>query len=134
MSALLALQAALVTRLTTATVITALVPAANVIDSSVAPKAFPAIVIGEAQEVPAGTTTAHHFTIYLTLHLWDQASDLASVKSIAGAVRQAIRGWRPDLGSDRCLDLMFDGARYVRDPDPSIAHAVVSIEATVLEN
>jgi hypothetical protein len=45
----------------------------------------------------------------------------------------AIYGGQLD-GSDRLVDLRFEAARFMRDPDGVTAHGVVTLEATVEES
>jgi hypothetical protein len=85
--------------------------------------------MGEDLETDADLTfDRRHVTVYATLHLWHDEPGLTGVKAIAGAIRNAIRL----DGSDRLVDLQFESARFIRDPD-GLSHGVVTLEALVEE-
>lgn len=130
----LALQKAIRGRLTAFPAVTALVSPANVVDRHGAPSAFPAIVLGEDQEVDAEVSfERRHVTVYATLHVWDRSPTSVTVKAIAEAIRKAVHGADLALDGARLLDLKHAGSRYLRDPDGKTAHAVVTIEALIEE-
>jgi hypothetical protein len=66
------------------------------------------------------------------LHLWHDEPGLTGVKAIAGAIRKAIRPGLVLDGSDRLVDIQFESARFIRDPD-GLSHGVVTLEALVEE-
>jgi hypothetical protein len=128
----LALQKAIRAALAGNLAVTALVPAASIIDSHKRPQTFPAIVLGEDLETDADLTFDRtHVTIYATLHLWHDEPGLTGVKTIAAAIRGAVRNG-VELEAGRCVDLRFESARFLRDPD-GLAHGVVTLEALVEE-
>jgi Protein of unknown function (DUF3168) len=133
MSAALQLQKAIRSTLAGNPGVLATCPAGNIIDSHKRPTSFPAVVMGEDLETDADLTfDRRHVTVYATLHLWHDEPGLTGVKAIAGAIRNAIRsGIRLD-GSDRLVDLQFESARFIRDPD-GLSHGVVTLEALVEE-
>ncbi len=134
MSAALDLQTALYARLTGSPAVTATIPAANIFDRADRPERMPCIVIGEGQEVADDLTfERRHTRVFATLHVWSREPGTAHVKQVAGAIREALNGFLPALDHGRCLDLRFDGARFLRDPDGETAHAVVTIEALIEE-
>lgn len=133
MSAALALQKAVRTRLTSYAPVTALVPVDHILDRNARPEVFPAIVIGEDQEIAEDVTlTRHHLRVFATLHLWHREPGLTTVKAIAGAIRDAVRAGFPELDTPyRRVDIRFDNARFLRDPDGITAHGIVTLEALI---
>lgn len=111
-----------------------LVPEDRIGDRHGRPAKFPAVVFGEGQEVPAAVTfDRRHVWVYANLHIWDRSPGLGTVKTIANTIRTALHGEPLELEGVRLLDLMWSGARYLRDPDGVTSHAVVTLEALVEE-
>lgn len=134
MSAGLALQRAIRGRLVGSPAVVAVVDPVNIVDRHGAPMAFPSIILGEDQEVDAEITFARrHVRAFAILHVWDRASTFVTVKTIAGAIREAIHGVDLALDEGRLLDLKHTGTRYLRDLDGKTAHAVVTLEALIEE-
>jgi hypothetical protein len=133
MSAALALQKAIRARLASFAPVTALVPASNIFDRHARPESFPAIVMGEDQELGEDVTlTRHHLRVFATLHLWHREPGLTGVKAIAGAIRNAVRAGFPELDTPyRRVDLRYESARFLRDPDGITSHGVVTLEARI---
>lgn len=131
MSAALAVQTAIRARLTSDPAVMALVPALNVLDANSRPERFPCILIGEDQEVPAGSVSRRHVRVFSTLHVWQREAGLGRSKAIAGAVRSAFDPGTLDLGVGQCLDVRVEGTRYMRDPGGEHSHAIVTIETVV---
>lgn len=133
MSAALALQKAVRTRLTSYAAVAALVPADNIIDRHARPEVFPCIVMGEDQEIGEDVTlTRHHLRVFATLHVWHRETGLTGVKAIAGAIRDAVKAGFPELDTPyRRVDIRYEGARFLRDPDGVTAHGVVTLEALI---
>ena len=130
----LALQRAVGARLAAFAPLTALVSPANITDAHGLPAAFPSVILGEAQEVPAEVSfERRHLRVYLTLHAWDRSTGTASVKRIADAIRAALLDADLTLDAGRLLDLAHGGTRILRDPSGEIAHAVVTVEGLVEE-
>ena len=135
MSADLALQQALRARLVATPAVTALVPAASILDRHHRPAPSPCIVLGETQEVDAGTSLQRrHTRIYHTIHVWVREASTEGGKAIGAAIRAALRAGRLDLGAGfHCADQRLSSARYLRDPDGETTHGVLTIEALVVE-
>ena len=134
-----ALQTALRSRLSGFAVLTAIVPAANILDHSGPAQRFPSIMIGEGQTVYEQTsqTLDREMTrVYLDLHIWAKADDLGPAKQIAGAIRDAIRDASPwSIEDHRLVDLILPTIRFMRDreSDTPLAHGVVTINALLQE-
>lgn len=134
MSADLALQKAVRARLVTTSAVTALVPAANILDRNARPAPDPSIVLGEGQAVEGDRIDRSDQRLYLTLHVWKRETGLTGVKAIAGAIRAAVISAKmSDLDGYQFGDCRVTDARYLRDPDGETAHAVVTVEAHVVE-
>ena len=126
----LALQKAIRARLAASPEVQALVPAANIIDSHKRPTSFPAVVLGEDLWTDADLTfDRRHVTVYSTLHLWHEEPGLTGVKAIAEAIRKAFRN-RLELDAGRLVDMHFESARFIRDPE-GLSHGVVTLEALI---
>lgn len=136
----LALQKAIRLRLINTAAVTALVPAANILDRNERPARADGteamwIILGEDQEVDEDFTLKRDYIrVYSTLHIWKTEPSTAGVKAIAGAVRKAIgRVRRLDIGDPDfvCADCRVDGVRYLRDPGGEMSHAVLTINSLV---
>lgn len=128
----LALQKLIGDRLVNDAGVTALVPADNIYDSGTRPDRFPRIVIGEGLSGLGDSFNSFHDKVFLDLHIWTDSPDLASVKTIAGVMRNAVaaRPWIVD--GFLCSNLIASTFRPMRDPDGK-AHGVLSIEAILQE-
>jgi len=131
----LAVQKAIGDRLAAATVVTALVPAANIIDRNERPAPSPSIIIGESQVVDPGIMIDRSMVrVHSTIHVWKIEQGLTGSKIIAGAVWRALKS--PPLAFDaglECVDCRVSDTRFLRDPDGVTSHGVVTVETTVRE-
>ncbi|SKA26342.1 DUF3168 domain-containing protein [Consotaella salsifontis] len=134
MSAALAVQKAIRARLVTSIEISMHVPAANILDRNSRPAPDPSIIIGEDQEVEEGDIARRVVRVYSTLHVWKKEPGLVGVKTIAGAIRAAVRlGNFAETSGFHFGDCRVSSTRFLRDPDGETAHAVVTIETLVSE-
>lgn len=135
MSASLALQKALRTRLVATPAVTDLVPALAILDRNQRPAPSPSIVLGEAQEVDEGNDLGRRqVRIFHTVHVWKREASLEGVSGICGRIRAAVNPARLVLGPGyHCADAKVSGIRTLRDPDGETSHGVVTIEALVQE-
>ncbi|NTD88661.1 DUF3168 domain-containing protein [Agrobacterium tumefaciens] len=135
MSAELALQKAIRARLIETSTVLDLVPAANILDRNERPNPRPSIVIGEGQSVDEGDSIARTLTrVYMDLHVWVEEPSTEISKRVAGAIRAALRGAKPELDTGyHCADCRVRGTRFMRDPDGKTSHAIVTIDALVQE-
>lgn len=135
MEASLALQTAIRAQLIASTEVTALVQAQAIFDRSARPEIFPCVVIGDGQTVLEDTLYNRRLIrTYSDLHVWTHEGDLASVKTIVGALRDAMRGVHWSVTDHSVADFKINSTRFLRDPGGQHAHAVVSIEALLQEN
>jgi hypothetical protein len=134
MSADLAVQKAVRARLTATPAVTALVPAASILDRHARPAPDPSIILGEGQCIEAGDIARAVVRVVLDLHVWKKEPGLAGVKAIAGAVRAALHSARLALDTGfHCGDCRVSMMRYLRDPDGETGHGVVTVETIVSE-
>lgn len=133
MSPALALQTMIRTRLVADASVRALVSADAIADQSGRPVDLPSIVIGEDQEIPLGTACRHATRVVSTIHVWAEGDDMLEAKAITDAMRRALRVAPWEAEGHIVMDLRYDGARFLRDPEGDVAHAVVSLEAYMLE-
>lgn len=135
MSAELALQKAVRSRLVNWTDLSSLVPAANILDRNERPNPRPSIVIGEGQSIDEGDSIARTLTrVYMDLHVWVEEPSTEISKRIAGAIRKAVNGPRfQPVDGYHFADCRVRGSRFLRDPDGKASHAVITIDALVQE-
>ena len=129
----LALQKAIRDRLVATLEIVALVPADNIFDRSARPERFPCIVLGDGYSDFAHLYETFHDRAFADLHIWSEENSLTGVKTIAGLVRKALTTSPLTVDGFDCRDLAVVSGRYLRDPDGLHAHAVVSLEAIMME-
>lgn len=133
MSADLAVHAAVRARLVATSAVTALVPAAQIIDRNTRPTPDPCVVIGEGQAVDEGGMARNKQRVYLTLHIWKRETGIDGAKAIAGAIRTALHASRiPQTLGYHFADCFVSSSRFLRDPDGD-AHGVVTVECVVSE-
>ena len=133
MSASLAFQTAARGILVADSDVTALVPATNILDANSQPEAFPRVVIGEDQELPADDVVNRYTDLNSTFHIWTREPGLESAKAIAGAIRSALvlTSWTQDgfVG----IRTMLLSARYLRDPDGKTGHGIITFKTLIQE-
>ena len=113
---------------------TALVPAASILDTNQRPAPLPSIIIGEGQSLEGDRIDRRDRRVIMDLHVWKKELGLAGVKAIAAAVRAAVNADRfADLDGCQFGDCRVSAARFMRDPDGETAHAVVTVEMIVVE-
>lgn len=135
MSAELAVQIALRQRLILDAGVTALVPAANILDVSQRPAPSTSIILGQSQAVDEGDSLARNrLRIFHTLHVWKKEPSLEGVKRICGEIRRAIHADRLLLSAGfHAADARVSDMRQMRDPDGETSHGVVLVEVLVEE-
>jgi uncharacterized protein DUF3168 len=132
MSATIELQTAIRARLVATLAVTALVPAANILDRHARPAPDPSIVLGEDQAIEDDDVERIRQRIFSTLHVWKKEASLAGAKAIAGEIRTALHGSRLVLASGYfCGDTRVSDMRFLRDPDGETSHAIVTVESRV---
>lgn len=135
MSVDLEVQKALRARLIATATVSALVPAAHVLDTNQRPAPVPSIILGESQAVDEGTSLRRaHTRIYHTIHVWTREASTAGCKAICGEIRHAIHAGRLAMPVGlACADAQVSSMRFLRDPDGEHSHGVVLVEVLVSE-
>lgn len=129
-----AVQTAIRGRLVGTSAVTALVPAASILDRNARPAPDPSIIIGEGQSVDGGRIDRAVRRVFSDLHVWKREPGTAGVKQIAGSIRDALHSGRLALASPyQCGDCLVAGMRYLRDPDGETAHGIITVETLVSE-
>jgi hypothetical protein len=129
--AFLVLQSAVRSRLTAASAVTALVPATSILDLNQRPSVMPAVLIGEGQTIPDEGLRRDRHEITFDLHVWAMEPGTAVVKSIVGAIRDALADTLWPISGLEVADLYIQSAHYMRDPDTVHSHAVVTLRCRV---
>lgn len=90
---------------------------------------FPYVTIGEGQNVPDQVQCIDGSEIFVDLHVWSRATGFPECKRIAAAIEAALNDADLTLDSNRCVVILRDGARYLRDQDLVTKHAVITLRA-----
>ncbi len=134
MTASLATHEAIIAALVGDASVTALVPAASILDRNSRPNPDPSIIVGEDQEVDDERIARDVTRVFSTLHIWKKEGGLRGVKTIAGAIRHAVRTARlRTVGGWYLSDCYVSGTRFLRDPDGETAHGIVTVESLLRE-
>lgn len=129
----LPLQAAIRARLVATSAVTALVPAASILDRNARPVPFPSIIIGEGTTSPDDGLARHRHLAVADLHIWATEPGLVQAKTIAGAVRDALNDGPLSVTGFHVADLRIASSRFLRDPDQLHSHGVLSLECRLAE-
>ncbi|WP_421695477.1 DUF3168 domain-containing protein [Aestuariivirga sp.] len=124
----LALQKSIVARLNDSLIIDV-----QTLDKGGLPTCFPSIIVGEAHVVWPDYADSFVTAVHTDLHIWTDTDGVASVKKIAGKVREVLfRGpWQID--GHTCANLRIESGRYMRDPDGKHSHGVLTVTALLQE-
>lgn len=109
-----------------------IMPEGHILDRNSRPEVFPAIIIGEAQTMPAPGLARDRHEVFADLHLWAKEPGLATVKTIAGLIRVALKS-RLIVTGFHAADALVQSTRFLRDPDGIHAHGVLTIRAELKE-
>lgn len=124
----LELQAAIVTRLKTDPVVTAIV-AGRVYDSVPANPVFPYISLGVADLVSDDVDCIDGFEISIQIDAWSRAVGFPEVRRIADAIRRALHTGEIALADNALVSFRHRVTREMRNPDGLTSHAAVTFEA-----
>jgi hypothetical protein len=127
------LQKGIRQRLIASSAVTALVPAANILDKNGPPEVFPCIIIGDGQTLPGDGVARNDYVTHADLHIWQKETSLVGVKQVAGAIRQVLSDRFYDLDDHRVGDLYIESSRFIRDPDGLHSHGIVTLCARLIE-
>lgn len=130
----LALQTTIRARLIADPAVLALVPANDITDRHGRPARFPSITFGEAREYPLGGVKRDSARVALDLHIWTDTPGTRDSKSIADALRRALRAAPWSAEGHVVLDLQYESTRFMPDPaEADVTHGVVTFGAFLLE-
>lgn len=128
----IALQNAVRARLIGEGAIITQVPAANILDRNARPNPRPSIIIGEGYSRDEGDSIARNLTrVWMDLHIWIKEKSLEQSKTVAGAIRTAIRSRLSASDGFHIVDCYVETTRFLRDPDGETSHGVITINGKV---
>lgn len=134
MSPSFALQKLIHARLCADPAVTALVPAAGITDRHGRPARYPSITFGEGREYPLSGVKRDSARVSFDLHAWTDTPGTRDAKQLVDAVRRSLRDGPWEADGHAVLDLRFEGARYLPDPNsPDLTHAVLTLDAFMIE-
>lgn len=135
MSVDLETQKAIRARLIASPAVSALVPAAHILDVNQRPAPMPSIILGDSQLVDEGTSLKRrHHRIFHTIHVWKREPSLEGVKVICAAIHMALHSGRLAMPAGlHCADIRVASIRSLRDPDGEHSHGVVTVDALIVE-
>lgn len=91
---------------------------------------FPYITIPTMQALDDGADCIDGEEVFTDIHVWSRAVGMVEAKRIAAAVKRVLDGTDLDLGNGAALvDIRFQDARFLRDPDGLTTHAVITFAA-----
>lgn len=127
------LQKAVRARLIGASAVTSIIPASGIVDRNATPALDNSIVIGEGITGPDDglARTRHH--VVADVHVFRKEPSLAGVKSVSQAIREALSDGPLILDHHHVADLRIASTRFMRDPGGLHSHAVISLEARLVE-
>ncbi|WP_229913658.1 DUF3168 domain-containing protein [Streptomyces capitiformicae] len=125
-SALLPLQAAVLTTLKADTQLRGLVQ--GVFDWVAEDQAYPYIVLGEAIETPDNANDSHGSNTVITLHVWSQYRGYAQALRIAARVRALLEHRPLTIAGHRHVATYYVSQQTLTDPEPpgDIRHVPIS--------
>ncbi len=127
------LQKAIRARLVASSAVTAIIPASAIVDRNATPALDNSIVIGEGYSNPDdGLARARHHA-FADLHIWRKEPGLVGAKQVIGAIRDALNDGPLALDNFHVADLRIASSRFLRDPGGLHSHAVLSLEARLVE-
>lgn len=127
------LQKAVRARLIAASAITSVIPATAIVDRNATPALDNSIVIGEGITGPDDGLARHRHHVVADVHVWRKEPSLAGVKLISGLIRDALNDGPLILDTHHVADLRIASTRFLRDPGGLHSHAVMTLEARLVE-
>jgi hypothetical protein len=129
----LPLQGAIRARLVASSAVTAIIPASAIVDRNTTPVLDHSIVIGEAMTGPDGGITRTRHMVVADLHIWRKEAGTVGSKQVAGAIRDALTDGPLSVAGYHVADLRIASTRFLRDPNGTHSHGVLSLEARLVE-
>lgn len=119
----LALQAAIVLLLKNSNGVLTLV-SSRVYDSVPANPTFPYIALGDGQELGDDSECADGSEVFFQIHAWSRAPGFPESKSIASAIRTAMKT-QITLTGYSVIVTQYQQTQFLKDPDGLTRHAMV---------
>jgi len=130
----LAIQRAIRARLIGDSAVTALVSAERIFDGEWNTENLPAIIIGEGNVNYSDEYQSWHEDVFLDIHIWGDGEASEDVKTIAGAVRAALKEAPWAAAGFIVHGITVARARFYRDDDSRAAAGVLSVDAILQVN
>lgn len=130
----LPLQAAIRARLVASTAVTSIISATAIVDRNATPALDNSIVIGEATTGPDDGIARTRHMVVADLHIWRKEAGTVGSKQVAGAIRAALIDGPLSVAGYHVADLRIASTRFLRDPNGTHSHGVLSLEARLVEN
>lgn len=129
----LPLQAAVRARLVASSAVTSIIPASAIVDRNATPALDHSIVIGEGVTGPDDGIARDRHIVVADVHVWRKEAGLVGAKQVVGAIREALSDGPLAVADFHVVDLRIASSRFLRDPNGTHSHAVVSLEARLQE-
>lgn len=128
MDASLSLQKESIAALQAAAAMIALV-AKRVYDLPPAGAAFPYVSLGDGQILPDRADCYDGEVHFLKFDVWSREPGFVEAKWIGAAIKSTLHGAALALDGHRLVELAFESADYLRDPDGLTSHGVIVLKA-----
>ncbi len=92
---------------------------------------YPCATIGEADEYDSSTECLDGSRVWFPVHVWTQESGTRRCQQVGRDVRARLDNHDLSVPGHRVICLFFERARYMRDPDPGLAHGVIEFEIEI---
>jgi len=102
---------------------------ARIYDDAPAGAALPYVAIGEDIETDWSTATEAGSEHALTIHIWSRAGGRKEAKAILAAIRDALHDAAPALDDHAVVNLRFQFAHVLREPDGETWHGIARFRA-----
>lgn len=90
---------------------------------------FPYVTIGDGQTVPDKAGCIDGAENFIDVHVWSRRPGWVEAKALAWKVKEALDDVDLAVEGHRLIDLQYQSAQYLRDPDGLTRHAVVTFRA-----
>ena len=125
----LALQTAIVERLTNSTDLVTLLGGPRIFDSVPQGTALPYVVFARTVSVPWDSSDSLGDEHTVTLHVWSDAAGRRRVLEIIAAIRDALDDATPALTAHRLVNLACEFSEARREPDSDLYRGIVRYRA-----
>lgn len=134
MTAAVAVQKAIRSKLVADPNVLGFVGADAIFDRMRRPETAPCIVLGEGHTLFDRISYGRRVTQeYATIHVWTAGEALVDAKAFAGVVAGALADGVGEVPGFHVVAATVTNVRHMRDPSGRLLHAVVSFEALVEE-